>query len=253
METVRREGNTFFQDLTVPCYEVDSSLCLKPASFMDMAQEIAYWAAQGLGFGYDDLQTHHTAWVLSRMHFHIDKAPQWRDRVHLETWHKGADGLFYLRDFRLRSESGEEVIRCTSSWLIINTETRHIVRPEALQEALRIEGAVAESAIETPAAKILPTKEMQLEAVAQRTVSYSDVDVLSHTNNARYMLWAMDVLDFGLVSTKRVSDVEINFNKETRPGDVVEMFRCRYPGEPESWYVEGRVGGKPAFCAKITF
>ena len=61
---VRQEGYRFFQDIIVPCYEVDSSHALRASSFMDMAQEIAYWAAQGLGFGYDDLQVHHTAWVL---------------------------------------------------------------------------------------------------------------------------------------------------------------------------------------------
>ena len=66
---VYNEGYKFCQDMRIPCYETDAAFCLKPASFMDMAQEIAYWAAQALGFGYDDLQRHHTAWVLSRLHF----------------------------------------------------------------------------------------------------------------------------------------------------------------------------------------
>ena len=101
MSEVRREGYKFSQDLFVPCYQTDASFCLKPAAFMDMAQEIAYWAAQELGFGYDDLHHHHTAWVLSRMHFRFDDPPRWRDRVKLSTWHKGPDGLFYLRDFLL--------------------------------------------------------------------------------------------------------------------------------------------------------
>ena len=52
MSEVRREGNKFCQDICVPCYHTDASFYLKPAGFMDMAQEIAYWAATGLGFGY---------------------------------------------------------------------------------------------------------------------------------------------------------------------------------------------------------
>ena len=49
MSEVRREGYKFCQDICVPCYDTDASFYLKPAAFMDMAQEIAYWAACGLG------------------------------------------------------------------------------------------------------------------------------------------------------------------------------------------------------------
>ena len=42
MSEVRREGYKFCQDICVPCYDTDASFYLKPASFMDMAQEIAY-------------------------------------------------------------------------------------------------------------------------------------------------------------------------------------------------------------------
>ena len=85
MSVVSREGYKFKQDICVPCFYTDASFYLKPASFMDMAQEIAYWAAQELGFGYDDLHIHHIAWVLSRMHFHFADPPKWRDDVTLVT------------------------------------------------------------------------------------------------------------------------------------------------------------------------
>ena len=133
MSEVRREGNKFCQDICVPCYHTDASFYLKPAGFMDMAQEIAYWAAHELGFGYDDLHVHHTAWVLSRLHFHFEKLPMWRDEVRLYTWHKGADGLFYLRDFFLQDAAGNCLVTGTSSWVVIDEETRRLVRPEELQ------------------------------------------------------------------------------------------------------------------------
>ena len=136
MSEVRREGYKFCQDICVPCYDTDASFYLKPAAFMDMAQEIAYWAAQELGFGYDDLHVHHVAWVLSRMHFHFGNPPKWRDDVTLYTWHKGADGLFYLRDFFLQDADGNRLVTCTSSWVVIDERTRRLVRPEELQDKL---------------------------------------------------------------------------------------------------------------------
>ena len=51
MSPVKREGYKFCQDIYIPCYQTDANMVLKPAAFMDVAQEIAYWAAQELGFG----------------------------------------------------------------------------------------------------------------------------------------------------------------------------------------------------------
>ena len=253
MSEVRREGYKFCQDICVPCYDTDASFYLKPASFMDMAQEIAYWAAQELGFGYDDLHVHHTAWVLSRMHFHFGNPPKWRDDVTLYTWHKGADGLFYLRDFYLQDAEGRRLVTCTSSWVVIDERTRRLVRPEELQDLLNV-GRGVDDAIAERAPKVTMPRDAEAEPAGEHTVVYSDVDIIGHTNNARYMVWAMDCIDYETASARRVRDVYINFNKETVPGTTVQLYRLQTEedGAPVC-YVEGRVDGKSAFCVKMVF
>ncbi len=252
MSEVRREGYKFCQDICVPCYDTDASFFLKPAAFMDMAQEIAYWAAQELGFGYDDLHIHHVAWVLSRMHFHFENPPKWRDNVTLYTWHKGADGLFYLRDFFLQDAHGSRIVTGTSSWVVIDERTRRLVRPEELQDKLStgdVDDAIAERA-----PKVTMPRGSEPEPAGEHTVVYSDVDIIGHTNNARYMVWAMDCIDYETVSGRRVRDAYINFNKETTPGTTVQLFRLQTEEDGALvWYVEGRVDGKSAFCVKLVF
>ena len=252
MSEVRREGYKFCQDICVPCYDTDASFYLKPAAFMDMAQEIAYWAAQELGFGYDDLHVHHVAWVLSRMHFHFENPPKWRDNVTLYTWHKGADGLFYLRDFFLQDADGHRLVTCTSSWVVIDERTRRLVRPEELQDKLStgdVDDAIAERA-----PKVVMPRGAEPEPAGEHTVVYSDVDIIGHTNNARYMVWAMDSIDYETASACRVKDVYINFNKETTPGTSVQLYRLKTEEDGALvWYVEGRVEGKSAFCVKMVF
>lgn len=250
MSNVEREGYRFRQRICVPCYDTDASFYLKPASFMDMAQEIAYWAAQELGFGYDDLQRHKTAWVLSRMHIRFTAPPKWRDTVDLYTWHKGAEGLFYLRDFVLRSEDGGPLVTATSSWLVINVETRRIVRDEETLGLLSVDRERVDDAIPEPAPKVSIPKELEKVPAGVRKVSYSDVDILGHANNARYLVWAMDSLDYGEMVSRRVRDVYINFNKETVPGDEVALFTARETGQ-DVFYVEGEVDGRSAFTVKL--
>ena len=248
MAVVSREGNIFRQDLCIPCYQTDSKMALKPAAFMDLAQEIAYWAAEALGFGYDSLHIHHTAWVLSRLHIHFEKASHWRDEVSLYTWHKGADGLFYLRDFELKDKAGKSLVKATSSWVVIDEQTRRLVRPEDLQERLKLEDWPEAHAIEEPAPKVVMPKG-EVEMVGTHTVAYADTDMIGHTNNARYVVWAMDCLPQE-VTERPLKDLCINFNRETKPGEIVELYRT---SQGQTWYVEGRTEGKSCFTVKMEF
>ena len=248
MEKRYARDNKYYQEIDIPCYDTDASFRLKPASFMDLAQELAYWAASELGFGFDDLQDHGTAWVLSRMHIHVADAPRWRESVRLATWHKGLDGLFFMRDFRMSSPDGRERVACTSSWLVVDARTHHLVRSDRLEGLVQEETQCREDALPQACPKIQLPAGAPVEPCGSRTVSYSDIDILGHTNNARYIVWAMDALPYARTSTAVVKDIFINFNKETRPGDLVELFTVQ---SAEADYVEGRVDGHPVFIAQF--
>lgn len=246
--------NKYEQTLTIPCYATDASFHLKPAAFMDYMQEIAYLAATRLHFGYDELQEIHTAWVLSRMHFKFDNPPQWRDTVKLRTWHKGLDGLMFLRDFRMLDMDGKELLTATTSWLVINTKTRRLVRSDEILDIVPASTQCSDNAIVESAPKVVVPKSLEKEKVAEHVVTYSDVDIIGHTNNARYMVWAMDCLDYAVTSRQQVKEVWINFNKETKPGETVEIFKAMAEEDDSTnCYIEGMAEGKSAFCIKLRF
>lgn len=244
----------YYTPITVPCFDTDALFRMKVAAFMDHAQEIAYAAATHHGFGYDALHEHHTAWVLSRMHIRIVKAPLWREKTVLETWHKGMDGLFFHRDFNLRDENGEVAVAATSAWLVIDTGTRRLVKSQDVLEIVPWTTICEENAIEEPAPKLVMPKEGR-EAAGVHRVSYSDVDIIGHTNNARYMVWAMDVVDYEDAAGRKLTDAWINFNRETVPGEEIAMERLKLslPGGGIEYFIEGKVGDKSAFVVRILF
>lgn len=241
----------YTKDLTIQCFEADASWRLKPASFMNFAQEAAGNHAVYLGFGYDDLIATNTAWILSRVHVVFTDTPKWKEDITLTTWHKGLNRLFFLRDFVLTDKEGRERVKATTSWLVLNLETRRLVRDPKLME----EGTVCtENAIETPADKVQMPKDVEAEHVMDHLVAYSDVDMNAHANNAMYMQWAMDAVDYEVASTRPVKEFTINFNHETKAGDVVELYKARvHDGDSLTVYVEGQVGGQSAFCVEIKF
>lgn len=245
MNNIHQNRNTFCQELCIPCYQTNRQGLLKPVAFMDMAQEIAYWAAEALGFGYNSLHIHNTAWVLARMHVRFLHPVHWRDNVILRTWHKGSSGLFYLRDFHLLDIKGTVAVAATTSWVVMDVRTRRMVRPEELQHLLQVEET--DHAITEPAPKIILPKEMEL--AGEHTVTDSEIDINMHTNNARYVAWAIDSLPQDEVK-RPIKEFFINFNKETTEGDRVHLHRNH---TDDNWFVEGRLENRPCFAIMLAY
>ena len=241
----------YIENITVPCYDTDAAWRLKPSSFMNLAQEAAGRHAVHLGFGYDDLIKTNTAWILSRVHVEFIDAPKWRDDITLTTWHKGLNRLFFLRDFILTDAQGRERVKATTSWLVLNLETRRLVRDPKLME----DGTICtENVIESPADKVVMPKESEPEFVMDHIVAYSDIDTNAHANNAMYMQWAMDAVDYVTASSMPVRQVTINFNHETKAGDCVSIYRASVRKEDGIHvYVEGKVDGTSSFTVEIVF
>ena len=229
----------------IKCYEVDSAKRLKPTAFMDMAQEMAYQAASAMKFGYYELIQSNLAWVLSRMRFRFLDTPHWEDEVTIRTWHRGAFGPFFVRDFEVVGKDGHRMIEATSSWVVIDVESRRMFHPEDVLP--KEDTACHDFAIETPAGKVMMPRGVEPEYVTTHKVAYSDIDLVGHTNNARYVAWALDCLEFGGDSI-RVDEVEIVFHHEARPGDEIALLKV----EKDGWvYVEGRREETPVFCVKF--
>ena len=239
----------------ITCYEVDRKKRLRPGAFMDLAQEMAYLAAEAMHFGYDELATEGRAWVLSRMHFTFVDVPHWRDSVELATWHKGPYGPFYLRDFCVKTENDGKVrVLGTSSWVILNVDSRHMVRTSEVVDMIPTSTICPDHAIAEPASKVAIPKGVEPMKVGEHKVEYSDVDLLGHTNNVKYVVWALDAIGFEVADGLVMKDLTINFNHETVAGETVSLFMFKDEGESlPTYYVEGKVEDRQVFCLKVVF
>lgn len=252
---ITNEEGKHVMDFMVPCYHTDASYRMKPSAFMMEAQEMAMNSAEILGFGYDDIFPNYgMAWVLSRFRFKFLKPVHWRDFVRIKTWHKGIQSVFYVRDFELFGEDGELAVVGTSSWVVLDLNNRSLVRVNELPPVISPEPMLTVSAIEELAPKVMMPRKCEPEFVKDHLVVYSDLDINNHTNNVRYIDWAMDCIDPELTTKRPVKEVSINFNKETHLGETVSLYKFQETVEDDIIVtVEGTVEGKQSFCAKITF
>ena len=245
------QTNKLIQKFQIPCYNTDMSRRLKPASFMDLAQEAATLHANILGFGYDDLIVSGNAWIISRMRVVFVDTPKWRENVTLATWHKGLNRLFFLRDFLMTDNDGNVKVKATTSWLVLNLDTRRLVRdPKLLDEGK----TCTENVIETPADKVDMPKDAEVKLVMEHEAAYSDLDMNGHVNNAMYMQWAMNAVNYEISSERPVKEFTINFNHEIKPQETVSIYKAIVEKEDgRHVFVEGKVGEQSSFCVEIIF
>ena len=242
----------FSADYIIPCYDTDLRMRLKPTAFLNMAQEAANNHAEYLGVGYDTLIEAQQAWVMSRMKVEFAKLPMWREKVNLTSWHKGAAGFMFLRDFVMSDSEGTSLVKATTSWVVIDMTTRRLARRGAFADfAHDSERCIPENAIEEPAAKVTIPEGAELIKTLSHPVVYSDLDMNRHVNNVMYVVWTMDMVGLEVASEMPLRELEINFNAEVRPNDTVELLL--HKADSSTYYVEGKVEGKNSFIVRLTF
>ena len=239
----------FSKNYTITCYEADANQFMRPTAMLDLMQEAANVNASTLGFGYDEMINSNTAWVLSRIHVKFNNTPKWRDEVNLKTWHKGVSKLFYLRDFILSDKEGNPMILATTSWLIIDMNTRRLVRNSDLALS-----DTAMHAIETPADKVVIPVDVEPELVRKHPVTWSEIDTNGHVNNVKYAVWAIDAVKPEDIKERPLKELLINYDAEVMPGDVVKISRVRQETEDGIiYYITGKVSDKQNFSVKLLF
>ena len=170
------------------------------------------------GISFSDMQEFNQAWVLSRMRVEIKSLPKWRDIVTVKTWINTLENSRSVRALEMYV-NGVKIIGCETFWAVFNTEKR---RPEALGLPYdHFELFPDLKATITGFSKInfSPEKEMLFE----RKVSISDLDIVNHVNNVKYLEWCLDLVEAELLLEQKIKSFEMNFLKELSIQDHVTI------------------------------
>ncbi len=213
----------FREDYKVRANEVGNNGKITIPAVCGIFQEIAGNHALELNFDITHLQEQGLTWVLHRMDIKVNRYPEWRENITVETWPAAGDALRAYRNYRVLNSDGEEIIVCLSYWMMINMKTR---RPSRMpQEILDIRLADIEHVLEVRSDKIpkIETADAEVEVKVRR----SDLDMNLHVNNVRFLEWMEEPLNEGQLS--RIKNVDIIFSREAVQGDII-LSKTRSPG-----------------------
>lgn len=192
------------------------------AIFQQLTEAAGNHAAQ-LGSGMDELGEYNLFWVYARIKLMVYRYPGAAERIRVQTWPKSLQQrLFYIRDFHLHDEQEKLIAAATSAWLVINGKDRKLVPPRKL-EKLVLPNSPDKHGLDEPLEKLVMPDGG--EECYRRTVRFSDLDVLGHMNNSRYVEGICDAFDLNRYQSQEISWLQVNFDTEVRFGEELAIFK----------------------------
>jgi len=202
-------------------WEINFTQCtpggyLKYTDLCNILQLTASAHSEVGGISFYDMQAFHQAWVLSRMRVEITNLPKSGDIVTVTTWINSLENSRSVRALEMHV-NGKKIVGSETFWAVFNTKAR---RPEGLalpfahfelfpEKRATIEGF----------SKI--TINPEKESVFEKTVYLSDLDIVNHVNNVKYLEWSLDHVEPKRILNQEIESFEMNFMKELSLGDTV--------------------------------
>ncbi|TFV94608.1 acyl-ACP thioesterase [Algoriphagus kandeliae] len=229
----------FHHDFEIGSFQVNPSGNLRLKDLADLFQEAAWRHADSGDFG-RNLQKENRMWVLSRLEIKVNQMPVWGDEVRVYTAGRGVEGLFAFREFLMVNSKEEELARGISSWVLLDAESKRIVKPGSVlpPELFKIN--------QKP--DWIPEKHRIRDLGANAfsiKVQPSDLDLQNHVNNTSYIRWVEDGI---LEKSKGIQFLSINYLAECFLRDEVSIFKST---SDQVIQLVGKVEEKTVFSAKV--
>ena len=205
-------------------WEINFTQCtpggyLKYTDLCNMLQLTAGYHAEIGGISFTDMQAFNQAWVLSRMRVEILELPKWRDVVTVKTWIVSLENSRSVRALEMHV-NGKKIVGSETFWAVFNTKSR---RPEALAlPSDHFEKYPDDFSTVDRVKKVVIAENKEI--LGEREVVLSDIDIVNHVNNVKYLEWCLDWAEPDRILMLQLESFDMNFMKELMLEDEVLIY-----------------------------
>ncbi|GGE29612.1 acyl-[acyl-carrier-protein] thioesterase [Sphingobacterium cellulitidis] len=193
---------------------------LKYSELNNILQITASEHAENLGFGYKAMVNASQSWVLSRMLIEIDKLPRYTQNITVRTWIQDFTGSRSIRNFEVWLDD-QVLVRASSLWVVFNIKTRRA-------DIFALSTDHMEFFRDKTSTKNLVEKidgNVDFQLLNNYKVKLSDLDIVYHANNVKYMEWCFDAMEPERILNGTIHNLEMNFLKELNYADEVTIMK----------------------------
>ena len=223
--------------------EVDAFGEIKISKLMWHMQNVAEEHAIKLKIDRDILMKDNNIWVVVRYDMRINRLPKLKEKYVITTHPGETKGFMFPRFFQVYDKHGNLLVNISSTWVVVNFDTRRIILRPFKDINLPVE--------HDPNDLELPAKinEEATNLVCKRLTKESELDINIHINNTFYYDYVLSIHDEAFYQENRVSRILLNYEKEITHPSEIEIYSSKT--NPE--VIIGKVDGNPSFLAKVEF
>ena len=216
--------STNFTSVFSKDWEINFTQCtpngyLKYTDLCNLLQLTAAAHSELGGISFSDMQEFDQAWVLSRMRVEILELPKWKDTVTIKTWINTLENSRSVRALEVHV-NGIKIVGAETFWAVINTEKR---RPESLALPYEHFEIFPENKATEKGLSKIKLLDNNKDKVLDKVVVLSDLDIVNHVNNVKYLEWCLDFVSSELILNQKIDSFEMNFLKELSLNDRVKI------------------------------
>ena len=245
MERIHRYTMKF----QVPYYECDVNDKMRLSFVLKHVQQIGTEQLDRMGLTYEKLWEEKQCFVLAKLGMKIYRMPVSDEEITVYSSPQGTRGAQFLREVTFASDSGEKLIEVQTIWLLMDPESRKIVRPQEFRHTLpavppqeQMTGDYGNQRIKVSGPVIWQ---------GEHLVMYSDIDINHHMNNTVYADIITDALPYEVMTGQEMETFFIQYHREAVLGDCVHITSRE--GEDSCYYVVGEKEAGCCFESKISF
>lgn len=229
------------KQIDVCSYDVLPDGSMKPSAVQKYCQQIGLDDLSAYGASYQEMRKKSMVFVLMRLSMDFIKPVCSGEKLLVRTNAYKTDGVMFYRDYEFYRD-GEPVIAVDSRWVLINFETRALLRSSQYCYGME----ESEPAVQLP---MIPRR-IQLngeDLKVKRTVHLTQTDENRHLNNCVYADILLDEAPVDL-DKQRIRTLSILFDHEAYWKDELEL---RYQKQDNGFLVaaDDLTTGKPCFQA----
>lgn len=182
-------------------------------------QDIAAVHATHLGLSfYKNVEKPLYYWIICRVKINIETYPNWEEELVIETYPRGYDKLFAVRQFDLYDKNKNKIGDITGYYLLMETNTKRPFKIKGAEPPFNVLD-FPYSGEDLP--KILPTVDILQKQ--NRVARYSQMDLNQHMNNSYHIQWVLDCLPINWIKENTIKQLQLNYTSAVKYNTQVEV------------------------------
>ncbi len=202
----------------VRSFDVDQNNFITTTSISEYLQEVAGDHSNNMGFGYRQFVLKNMAWILSGIRIEIERLPKWEEEVLIKSWVVENDKFISRRDFSWYDKDGNTLLSASTKWILFDTNIR---RPQIVDRM----GITVEMHPDKKATNEVANIRNKITegSIVDYTVQYSDLDMVGHMNNTKYIQLLLNSYSPEFHKTNKLKTIDINFKTEAQFNDKLHL------------------------------